>query len=94
MVNDVKFCIVKGRNVEDLVDNLTILNEKNVILFISNIVEEGRYLKMIVHAVMRIDDTVVEKSAAKVVKTAENATQAKNAQVVKTAKKGVKNGRK
>lgn len=94
MVNDVKFCIVKGRNVEDLVDNLTILNEKNVILFISNIVEEGRYLKMIVHAVTRIDDTIVEKSAAKVVKTAENATQAKNARVVKTAKKGVKNGRK
>jgi hypothetical protein len=79
MVNDVKFCIVKGRNVEDLVDNLTILNEKNVILFISNIIEEGRYLKMIVHAVTRIDDTVVEKSAAK---------------VVKTANKGVKNGRK
>ena len=94
MVNDVKFCIVKGRNVEDLVDNLTILNEKNVILFISNIVEEGRYLKMIVHVVTRIDDTIVKKSAAKVIKTAENATQAKNAHVVKATKKGVKNGKK
>lgn len=94
MVNDVKFCIVKGKNVEDLVNNLTILNEKNVILFISNIVEEGRYLKMIVHAVTRIDDTIVEKSAAKVEKIAENATQAKNTRVVKTTKKGVKNGRK
>lgn len=91
---DVKFGVIKGRNVEDLADTLRVLVEKHVILFVSNIVEEGKYLKMIVQMTPRIDDTIVEKSAAKVVKIAENATQAKNARVVKTTKKGVKNGRK
>lgn len=85
---DVKFGVVKGRNIEDLADTLRVLVEKYVILFVSNIVEDGKYLKMIVQMTPRIEFEEVKPLPV------EKEEIAKNAKKGKTAKKGVKNGRK
>ena len=98
---DVDFIVIKGVSMDELAKKLKEVVVSNVILVISNIIQEGKYLKMILQVVPRVVDVPTEKDIAKSIKIVENTTHAKNAIVEKsskivkkekTVKKGVKHG--
>lgn len=91
---NIDFIVIRGVSMDELAKKLKEVVVSNVILVTSNIIQEGKYLKMIIQVVPRVVDVPTEKDIAKSLEVVENTTHAKNAKVVKTSKKGVKNGRK
>ena len=90
-MNNIEFDIVKGKSIEDIASILKELVNYYVILATSNIIQEGKYLKMIVQLLPRIEEKPFGEVKPLPV---EKKKVAKKAKTEKSAKKGVKNGRK
>lgn len=93
-----EFKVIKAKSLEEMNEILNGMIRIYYIIGISNIIQEGKYFKAIVQMAIREEGAVLAKDALVAepkdmpIKTAENTTRAKNAKVVKTAKKGVKHG--